>query len=233
MPLLTKLTLVHVTDGSPRNLSDALSHGFTDCRSYARQRRLELEEALREASVSPHLVDLGFQDQTAVPNLNRVTLSLAGLFTRQPPDIVLTHAYEGGHPDHDATAFAVRAAADIAGLPAEAVCEFASYHSQFGAFRSGLFLPNGDGREIVYMLTDAELAAKRRLIACFRTQRRVLDPFDLSVERFRPAPRYDFTRPPHTPPLYYERFDWGSDGLQFRRVAARVTEELALRALAS
>ena len=29
------------------------------------------------------------------------------------PDVVLTHAYEGGHSDHDATAFAVHLAAGV------------------------------------------------------------------------------------------------------------------------
>jgi N-acetylglucosamine malate deacetylase 2 len=47
------------------------------------------------------------------------------------------------------------------------------------------------------------------MLACFTTQRTTLVPFfGWTEERFRPAPRYDFTRPP-APWTYYDRFHWG------------------------
>ncbi len=45
------------------------------------------------------------------------------------------------------------------------------------------------------------------MLACFRTQAAILSHFDRQAERFRPAPAYDFTAPPHPGPLNYE--DWG------------------------
>ena len=76
----------------------------------------------------------GVRDQEAVVALDalieRLTADLAGAA------VVVTHPYEGGHPDHDAAALAVRRAADRSGT---AVVEFACYHKRegdrvFGAF---------------------------------------------------------------------------------------------------
>jgi hypothetical protein len=43
------------------------------------------------------------------------------------------------------------------------------------------------------------------MFAAYTTQREVLAPFGVEHERFRPAPRYDFTGPPHDGRLHYER----------------------------
>jgi LmbE family N-acetylglucosaminyl deacetylase len=48
-----------------------------------------------------------------------VARRLADLFARKGTGIVLTHAYEGGHPDHDAAAFAVHAAGKLLAHRAE------------------------------------------------------------------------------------------------------------------
>jgi LmbE family N-acetylglucosaminyl deacetylase len=222
---LGSLTIVHVTDGSPLNLVDAMSHGFADTRSYARQRRRELQAALKVAGIHPHLVELGFPDQTATSNLSRVTMAVAAQFSRNIPELILTHPYEGGHPDHDATAFAVSAAAELVGIPHANIAEFTSYHAHNGELRSAEFLTPSN-REIVYRLTGEEQAWKRRMLDCFTTQQETLSQFRTDVERFRPAPHYDFTMPPHAGQLWYERFPWGTTGDQFRRIAARVEDEL-------
>ncbi len=222
---LPGLTIIHVTDGAPRNLYDAVRHGFADARSYARQRRRELDAALAEGAVSAELIELGFPDQTATSDLSRLTMALANRFARIRPDLILTHPYEGGHPDHDATAFAVAAAMDLVGNPQTVLAEFTSYHLRCGELRTGEFLANG-GPEIVFELTPAEREMKRRMFDQFGTQREVLAPFRADTERFRLAPSYDFTRPPHLGELWYERFDWGTNGEQFRRMAARVADEL-------
>lgn len=47
------------------------------------------------------------------------------------PRRLVTHAYEGGHPDHDAAAFVARAALDLlrrSGRPAPRLLEMALYH---------------------------------------------------------------------------------------------------------
>jgi len=38
------------------------------------------------------------------------------------------------------------------------------------------------------------------------------------VERYRWAPQYDFTAPPHEGRLYYENYPWGVKGARFREL---------------
>jgi hypothetical protein len=52
-----------------------------------------------------------------------------------------------------------------------------------------------------------------------RSQREVLRAFPVDTERFRPAPRYDFSRPPHVGPLLYESRGRGVTGAQWRSLA--------------
>jgi hypothetical protein len=80
------------------------------------------------------------------------------------------------------------------------------------------------------VLGEHERAPKRRLVECFSTQSRALADFRIDVERFRPAPAYDFTRPPHAGRLFYEHFDWGVDGAHWRALAG---EALAVLEIAS
>ncbi len=68
-----------------------------------------------------------------------VARRLAPLVARA--DAVLTHAYEGGHPDHDAVAFAAHAAARRAGRP---VFEMPFYHAAPEGWARQVFLPVQD-----------------------------------------------------------------------------------------
>jgi len=128
------------------------------------------------------------------------------------PEIVLTHAYEGGHPDHDAVAFAVHAAvATLApddGAP-PVVIEFASYHAKGDAWVFCEFLPSPDAIERTIPLTPETSALKQRLLSCYHSQALTLNTVPLAQECFRLAPSYDFSRPPHDGTTLYERHPWG------------------------
>ncbi len=230
LPLFRRLLLVHVTDGAPRNGADAAAHGFTDVPSYAAARRTELAAALHVAGVAPTCAELAAPDQGASSRLPELTEALRALLVQHGIEIVLTHPYEGGHPDHDAAAFITsQAATDLTRL------EFASYHAGTGGLITGHFLaaPSpalaGEGRgegalqrhEVAVTLTSAEQARKRAMLDCFISQRATLAPFGTAFERFRPAPSYDFTQPPHAGPLHYERYEWGMTGARWRSLAAR------------
>lgn len=69
--------LIHVTDGVPRELSEALSAGFANREQYACARRRELDRALAAASVS-HERRLAFReaDQESVFHLADLTREL-------------------------------------------------------------------------------------------------------------------------------------------------------------
>jgi LmbE family N-acetylglucosaminyl deacetylase len=134
----------------------------------------------------------------------------------QGVEAVFTHPYEGGHPDHDATAFAVHAA----GIP---IVEMAGYHTApDGGIEVGRF--SGTGPEVVIALTQDEQARRNAMIACFRTQQETLRPFMGWTEmRFRPAPRYDFTRPP-AERAYYDSFSWGITSERWCALAAEALQ---------
>ena len=212
LPLFRRLVLVHVTDGAPRNLADANAHGFDSAPAYATARQAELDAALRVAGVSPVRVALGAPDQGASDALAPLTSALQDVLTRHGVAVVLTHPYEGGHPDHDAAAF-------IASRARAQILEFASYHADLaGGLAIGRFLPGPDPLRLT--LTPAEQARKRRMLDCFTTQATTLAPFGTEWEAFRPAPTYDFAAAPHPGALHYERYDWGMTGARWRSLAA-------------
>jgi N-acetylglucosamine malate deacetylase 2 len=220
---LKDLTVVHVTDGAPRDLGDALRSGFTTGDEYASARREECLSALGLAGVAPEQVrELGFADQEASFNLLLIARRLIEILGEVRPEAVLTHPYEGGHPDHDATAFAVHYARRLledAGVRPPAVLELTSYYSSGGRMVTSDFLPfRGHGVITIHLSREAR-SLKRRMFNCFITQREVLRQFPLGVERFRMAPSYDFTLPPHEGRLHYEYFNWGVKGAEWRALA--------------
>ncbi len=242
--LLTNLhspILIHVTDGSPRDLSDAWAAGFEDRRDYAAARRIELYDALRAGGIrvgagACETFALGVVDQEASLEMAALAHKLADLFRELRPTAILTCAYEGGHPDHDATSFAVHAARSMLsqGPP---IFEFCLYHAarETGAERkarieTGVFLPGQDEGRVVELSGLAQ-GVKTRMIRCFKTQRHMLENFSVEHERFRAAPAYDFSEPPHTRKLYYEHFNWGIQGERWRQLAAAAAHELGVAVL--
>ncbi len=214
--------VVHVTDGAPRAMGDAEHAGCATREAYAALRREECAAALALAGLgaSQH-ESLGVVDQEAWRDLAGLARRVRALVERLRPALLVTHPYEGGHPDHDATAFAAHAACaltaadgggrDGAGPPA--LVEQTSYHASpdpdapdqlvTGAF---LVVP-GAGPVTTVVLGDGERARKAAMLAAYASQARVLAQFPVGVERFRRAPAYDFTRPPAAA-IWYERLGW-------------------------
>ncbi|MBI4787169.1 MAG: PIG-L family deacetylase [Chloroflexi bacterium] len=227
-------TIIHVTDGAPRNMLDAAEHGLATRDDYARARRAELTAALAIAGIGmERRRAIELVDQEASFHLAELAITLAEILREIRPDVVLTHPYEGGHPDHDATAFAVHAARGLlarAGDPVPALLEFASYHDKDGTMSVFDFLPCDDCEVQTIVLSGKERELKRRMIACFVTQQKTLAQFPIELERFRPAPPYDFTQPPHAGALFYERHDFGMPSAHWRALAREALETLGLSA---
>jgi LmbE family N-acetylglucosaminyl deacetylase len=230
LPRLAAAHFVCVTDGSPRDGLDAARNGLSP-QAYAEARRRELEEVLGLCGVAPARIQcLGHTDQEAALHLVAIARSLAALFARHASEAVLTHPYEGGHPDHDATAFAVHAAAALLrsqGGQAPEIVEMACYHAGGEGTRAGSFLGDASAEAVVH-LTPEEQQRKRALLDRFVTQRHTLPYLPVAVERYRRAPPYDFRQPPHAGPLNYERHAWGMTGERFRALAVQALAELGL-----
>src|SRR5205823_603173 len=107
-------------------------------------RRRELCAALRAQCIDPARVlmdDLGLADQEAAFSMAATARRLARVIVTLGSDVVITHPYEGGHPDHDAVAFAAHAAVELARARGHAVAlgEMTSYHRAHDRFVSGAF----------------------------------------------------------------------------------------------
>jgi LmbE family N-acetylglucosaminyl deacetylase len=230
---LPDASIVHVTDGAPRNEEDARAAGFAGWPAYAAARRREAEAALALAGLAPErLTGLGIPDQRAAYELAPLARRLAAILRDGSFGVVITHPYEGGHPDHDATAFAVHAACrliDAEGAKPPRLVEMASYHALGGSFTAGTFIAHAAAGPVATVPLDAAARRlKRRMLDCHATQRSVLAPFTVEAERFRAAPAYDFRIPPHPGPLHYDTRNWGMSGEEWRRLAQAALAELQL-----
>jgi len=207
--------LIHLTDSSPRDLGDARRLGFDTRQSYAAARAAELDAALVALGASPARIGYGVPDQEAVDNLplliERLTVDCAGV------GAIATHPYEGGHPDHDAAALAVRVAADRLGVP---VVEFASYNLHGGERVWAQFGSDPDCPEHSRPLLPNERARIDTALSAHRSQAGVFGEWRPEVERWRAAPRYDFSRPPPGEGCLYDGFGWALTSTRWRERAA-------------
>ena len=218
LPRLKRAILVHITDGAPLDLVDAHRCGFKNTVDYAAARKSELDHALRiGCSHAITRIELRITDQRAPFHLTEITGALKEIILQYKPTHLFTHPYEGGHPDHDATAFCVYCACqEIPAAPA--ILEMAFYHRVGGKLATGGFLPPlcspgqcpQNSPVWIANLSSAERERKAKMLSYFVTQEKVLSAFSCDTECFRLAPRYDFSKPPHPGILHYQalRFSW-------------------------
>lgn len=210
---LSDVQLVVVTDGAPSDLADARAAGFDSALAYAAARAGELERAARIAGIDrSRLLELEMPDQTVVNRLDELAHGLAALIEARRIRLILTHAYEGGHPDHDGVAFAVHAAAALVArrrAPVE-IIEMPFYREdENGAMVVQEFAPYFGLPETRIHLGRAERFLKEAMIASHATQAATLAPFHARTEHFRLAPRYDFAAPANGGRILYARRSWG------------------------
>lgn len=217
-------SVLHLTDGGPRD--STLRAGLPSSREdYVRLRDCERRTALEVAGLpGGGLHSLGAVDQELQHALIPHARATASLILTLAPEVVLTHPYEGGHPDHDATAFLTRAAVELAcraGLRRPWVIEMTSYHLEHSNLCTGHFLGDA-GEQLKLALTPEERERKARMFAAYASQAQVLSRFTVGDERFRLAPAYDFTRRPHPGSTWYECLGWSAraDALCARMSAA-------------
>jgi LmbE family N-acetylglucosaminyl deacetylase len=229
---LRDVVVLTITDGAPADEADWLAAGCSSRGEYAALRRAELVSSMALAGISAERLEFfNIQDQQASAGMAALALRLATWLCERGIGLVLTHPFEMGHSDHDAVALAVHAATalmDRDGKAPPRLAEFTSYHrGPNGELVTGLFAPGGDPGELRYLNTSAR-ALKRRMLDTYRSQARVLAPFGNDVERFRLAPSYRFTVPPHGNGAYYDRFDWGMRSERWFALAADALDTLGL-----
>jgi len=145
---------------------------------------------------------------------------LSELLRRVEVDVLVTHPYEGGHPDHDTAALVAHLAIHtLCRESAPLLVEMTSYHANDRQCVSGMFLNPDTDQELQLHLSEAERTRKADMFAAYASQRRVLGGFPIDHERFRAAPEYDFTGAPHPGKLWYECMAWPMTGRQWRALA--------------
>jgi N-acetylglucosamine malate deacetylase 2 len=230
LPRLPGVHLVQVTDGAPRSMGDAARHGFAHAVDYGAARRRELEAALALVGVpSSALVSLDVPDQEAALHLVALSHRLAAFCCERGIEVVLTHAYEGGHPDHDAVAFAVHGACRLMRQRSgqePTIVEMPFYHAAPEGWITQCFVPAPDWPEFVIWLDEDQRLLKQRMVDAHATQRQTLAAFSVEFERFRTAPAYEFATLPNGGDLLYERYDWGLVGASWQELARDALTEL-------
>ena len=196
------VNIVVVTDGAPRDLIKARRAGFQSAPDYARARMQELRSALDLAGIREEQVfAMGVEDGGVWPVQLAITQRLAAFFGERKIDVVLTHAFEGGHSDHDGVAYSVHLAAGLLLSRGPVIIEMPFYHQGRSGPTFQTFCDGEDG--VVTRLSPAQVVQKRAMFDCFRTQKHILDCFDPTIERYRLAKAYDFRSPPNLGALRY------------------------------
>ncbi|MCU1298162.1 MAG: hypothetical protein JWO91_2440 [Acidobacteriaceae bacterium] len=222
--------VVFLTDGAPRDKRLWSAGGDYSREEYARIRRCEAESALELVGIHPERIRfLGGVDQESVFESRGLAESLLGLLCEGEPDVLITHPYEGGHPDHDSAALVASLAVSILtdkGLTTPELLEMTSYHARDGKCFMGEFLPESpaqpaNSEELIIHLSPEEATRKNRMMDCYQSQTSPLQNFPLGPERLRVTPEYDFTKPPHQGMLWYEVMGWPITGERWRELAAQ------------
>jgi LmbE family N-acetylglucosaminyl deacetylase len=215
---MADLRLILVTDGAPHDMGDARRLGFTTRAAYAAARAAELDRALAALGATPDLRRYELPDQAAVGAMavltDRLVADLAGTA------LVLTHPYEGGHPDHDAVACAVHRAVARLGPDAPALAEFACYASFAGERQFWRFVDDPACPAFHRPIPAAERARLEAALAAHDSQRAVFGTLRPDAERWRAAPAYDFTAPPPGENCLYDGFGWALTSARWREQAA-------------
>jgi N-acetylglucosamine malate deacetylase 2 len=226
---LAGASIILVTDGAPRNGVDAVRAGFASSVEYGAARSRELRAALAAAGVEAgRIIALGVADQDVCASLASIARRLASIFESLDIRIVLTHAYEGGHPDHDGVAFCVAAAVRLLGARGPKIIEMPFYHLA----RDGVSLATQrfcDGEDhVVLELTSPDRRMKATMMTAHSTQAETLRAFGCEAERFRPAKAHDFRALPNGGRIFYSTFDCGFSAADWPAVARAALEQIGL-----
>jgi LmbE family N-acetylglucosaminyl deacetylase len=217
---LRNCSVAFLTDGAPRHAQYRSTGESLQRGEYARLRQNEALQALAFVGLQKqNLYQFDCIDQEAIYNIPGLLRRLLSLIRELKPQVVISHAYEGGHPDHDAAALIAQlAAASQPDRAAPLLVEMALYHAHENHLVTQEFLPNA-GEGLVCGLSSEEQERKRAMFASYQSQAVVLRSFNRDCERFRPAPAYDFSKPPHDGRLWYECLGWMM-GESWRSMAA-------------
>jgi N-acetylglucosamine malate deacetylase 2 len=211
MQKMQRAVVVFSTDGAPRD--EGFWRQYGSRQTYADVRRQEARQALSTVGACPVFladrVEGGIADQELFRKLPAAIATVKKIVTRLLPDCILTPAYEGGHPDHDAACFIGSVVGRRASVP---VWESPLYHRRADGSSAPQAFPELSGTEVELRAECGTLQKKIEMFHAYKSQELVLDGFRPDFEIFRPMAAYDFTRPPLSWKLNYESWGWKISG---------------------
>jgi LmbE family N-acetylglucosaminyl deacetylase len=134
-----------------------------------------------------------FVDQHLFEEFPEAVTALGAVVQSFSPDLILSHAFEGGHIDHDACAFIAHHVALSRGLKR---FEFPLYWfdsdgkivlQRFRDLGSAEASRLAESDSLEWKLSEAEVTCKRKMLAEYESQSGVIKPFPMTNERMRPA----------------------------------------------
>lgn len=211
MQNMKKAVVVFATDGAPYDEGFWKQYGSR--KAYAGVRRREAELALSSVRATALFlgdhVDGGIADQQLFRKLRPAVAAVERIITQVETECILTLAYEGGHPDHDAACFISSVVGRRAGIP---VWEAPLYHRNGAGATVTQTFPETTGTESDANIKGAALEKKVQMLRHYRSQGPLLHSFRPQHETFRPLADYDFTQPPLPGKLNYEVWQWKMTG---------------------
>ena len=201
--------VVFATDGAPTDKYFWGKYGSPE--RLAEIRRAEAAQAMAGVAVERYEI-LHIRDQRLFENLPAALERIITIAREHRCGSLLTHAYEGGHPDHDACSYLAYRAGEQLDLP---VWEMPLYHRAHGTPERQRFI-SGDA-DVVLIPTHLEYDCKRRMAAAYVSQGEVIRTFPERNEIFRRQPRYEYSQPPHAGTLNYEAWQWPITGRDVSR----------------
>jgi len=195
-----------LTDGVPFDPSHFAEPGRWSPAAYRSIRRSEALSALATLGLDASRVFFAsIPDQRLAWHLGAGAIALQAILRQHRPAVVLTPAFEGGHPDHDAANFLAaqaqaRGEAEVWEYPLYSLRNAKPLHFRF----------SDPDPAIVSCKLDASLwSRKAAALTCYASQAKTLGPLGCNLrETVRPLPAHDYGRPALAEPAVYEHWGW-------------------------
>ena len=225
MQKMKRAVVVFATDGAPRDDYFWKSYGSRE--AYAEVRRQEARQALQVVNAEPIFlsdqVEGGIADQELFRRLPEAVDAFEKTLRQIRPDCVVTLAYEGGHPDHDAACFVASYVGRRNDVP---VWESPLYHRNTDGSGALQTFPVKTGKEIELKVEGETYEKKVKMFHTYASQKLVLEHFRPEIEQFRPVVDYDFTQRPLPWKLNYELWQWHMTGEEVAAAFASYLKEI-------
>jgi LmbE family N-acetylglucosaminyl deacetylase len=215
-------SIIFATDGMPPPKTDAEYYPpYTTYppfgSAYSQYRISEATQALSKLGIDKQQISfLQMPDSRIIDSLDIFTQKIFDIIDSTNIKLLYTHAYEGGHIDHDLVCFAVWNAVQKTQNNIKEIIEIPIYNFEHEEYNHNLPLDTQKEQAEAIWLTTEELKNKQKAISNYPSQTVDTQYFDIKNPEFHikhktPVSLNRFQEPPHKGALQYE-----NDNLNFQ-----------------